>query len=140
MIGDKYIGAIKDGFRSGNGVMFYRDGKVYDGAWLMNARSGYGEQTWPDGSKYTTYKGAWANDLPNGKGTMVFTSGQVYSGMFKDARFDGEGQLSYPDGNVQTGTFSAGKREGLFTLVTGSGQTWKETYSNDVRTSAERIN
>ncbi|HYX33964.1 MAG TPA: trypsin-like serine protease [Oligoflexus sp.] len=138
--GDRYIGAVRNGFRTGKGTMFYHYGKTYEGDWLMNARSGYGEQGWPEGSKYISYHGGWANDLPNGKGTMTFTSGQVYTGIFKDAKFNGEGQLKYPDGNVQSGTFSAGKREGLFTLVTASGETWKETYSNDVRTSAEKIN
>jgi hypothetical protein len=43
--GDRYIGSTQGGFRTGNGTMFYNDGKVYDGNWLMNARSGYGEQT-----------------------------------------------------------------------------------------------
>ncbi|HYX36880.1 MAG TPA: trypsin-like serine protease, partial [Oligoflexus sp.] len=75
--GDRYIGAIRDGFRTGKGAMFYKDGKTYSGGWLMNARSGYGEQTWPEGTKYISYHGEWANDLPNGKGTMTFTSGQV---------------------------------------------------------------
>jgi hypothetical protein len=43
--GDRYVGSIRNGFRTGKGAMFYRDGKEYNGDWLMNARSGYGEQT-----------------------------------------------------------------------------------------------
>jgi hypothetical protein len=107
--GDVYIGSVSNGLRNGQGNMQFKDMKLYSGSWVNDTRSGCGEQTWPAGTKYVSYKGDWGNDLPNGKGIMVFTSGQVYSGTFKDARFEGEGQLTYANGDIRVGNFVANK-------------------------------
>jgi hypothetical protein len=119
--------------------MFHRDGKEYNGDWLMNAKSGYGEQTWPAGSKYSSYHGAWANGLPNGTGIMIYPSGMVYTGQFVDAKLQGDGQMKYANGDVRTGKFINDKREGEFILVTVDGLRYREQYSGDVRTSIEEI-
>ena len=55
--GDLYEGELKDGMRSGKGVMTYQlalpgDSARYEGHWKRNMRHGYGEIKWSDGSEF----------------------------------------------------------------------------------------
>merc|ERR1740121_2041665 len=38
--GDKYVGAVKEGHREGNGLYVYADGSGYKGAWARDALDG----------------------------------------------------------------------------------------------------
>ncbi len=66
--GDVYEGEFKDGRRSGQGKMEYKniagtagipETAVYEGAWKRNMREGQGEMTWSDGSSFS---GEWRMD------------------------------------------------------------------------------
>ena len=137
--GDLYRGLVGNGFRNGTGTMGFADGKVYSGSWVNDVRKGYGEQSWPEGSKYVSYKGNWENDLPNGYGVIVFAVKQTYAGEFVNAKLTGKGQLTYANGDVRVGTFANSKREGEFILTTSDGKRYRETFVNDVRSSIEQI-
>ncbi len=45
------------------GPYTYENGIVYTGEWLDGMKDGYGEQIWPDG---TRYEGEWRMDKANG--------------------------------------------------------------------------
>ena len=50
----------------GEGVYKWKDGRVYSGHYIYDAKSGFGVYTWPDGR---TYKGNWHRGKQHGEGT-----------------------------------------------------------------------
>ncbi|MDQ3015086.1 MAG: hypothetical protein M3Q73_04440 [bacterium] len=81
------MGTFKNGLRNGKGTMGYANGKKYEGNWVDDKRSGYGEQTWAAGAEYISYKGNWENDTLHGEGTMLYSSGLIYSGQHANGKF-----------------------------------------------------
>ena len=57
--GDKYIGELKDGQRSGRGLYIWENGNAWYGKWENGKRNGYGMYMNYDGSCNT---GTWKND------------------------------------------------------------------------------
>jgi len=51
-LSDKYEGAWVDDQRTGHGVYYWADGKVYIGDFVNGERTGYGAMHFPDGSEY----------------------------------------------------------------------------------------
>ena len=68
---------------------------------------GFGEFTFPDGSKYD---GEWKDSSPNGQGTFTWSDGQKYVGEFKNGTPNGQGTLTPPDGSKYVGEFKDDKR------------------------------
>jgi hypothetical protein len=52
-----------DTARVQRGPVTLKNGATYTGQWLNNQRDGYGQQVWPDGSRYEGY---WMGDKANG--------------------------------------------------------------------------
>jgi hypothetical protein len=68
--GDAYVGNCVNGFKSGQGTMYYANGD--------------------------TYTGEWANSLPEGQGKMVYnTTGNTYVGGWKAGRRHGKGVMTF---------------------------------------------
>lgn len=102
-----YEGEIEDNLFNGNGKMIYRDGRIYDGEWVMGNKEGSGSLSWPDGSKYW---GSFKNDQINGEGDFLWANGYKYKGEFVNGSFNGKGTLNNPNGSHYTGEF----KDGLF--------------------------
>ncbi len=132
--GWKYEGNFKNGFESGQG-MLYNDGGnlVYNGSWENGLFNGDGTLTKPseiykgsflNGKKQgkgslenlldsSSYVGDFKNDLENGFGTYISKEGLKYVGDFKNSHFNGKGKI-YIDGKTLTfdGSFKDSKWDG----------------------------
>ena len=162
------------------------DGNVYEGQYVNNVRSGEGIMTYANGD---VYEGAWAKDHPNGVGKLVskgslafllpcypvvfsilsvtnqfllltitlnpcvhtyvintiinnnFCSGNTYVGEFKNGKFDGVGKYTYrsdpsneeEDFNLYEGEFAAGKFDGKGECNYADGSTYRGYFSEGMR-------
>ena len=131
--GSVYTGNWVDGVRQGHGKMTYDNG-TYDGEWLNDKKNGEGKYTWNDGRIYEggylddvrsgcgtfygwedltrgykgTYYGESKNDKFNGSGHFVFDNGDEFDGIYKDNLYwtgtytmKGVGQFEVVDGQIQ---------------------------------------
>lgn len=85
----KYVGEMKHDKRHGRGRFeFNNDYKLlyYDGDWYNDERTGHGEITWKDGSRYI---GNVFAGLPHGRGKLIDKDGHVKEGKFNYGIFEG---------------------------------------------------
>ncbi len=60
-----FWGELKEGKRSGQGVMLYLNGRLYEGEWQSNFKHGKGYERFSNGS---IYKGSYVQGKPEGCG------------------------------------------------------------------------
>ena len=105
--GDKYIGEIKNGQKTGKGLLFFFvDQSSYDGFFEDDKRNGKGTITFMNGS---SYEGNWKDDLADGPGKIHFINGEMYEGEWKENYAHGKGKYVTVDGIVYSGMFIEGK-------------------------------
>ena len=130
--GDKYIGEIMDGQKTGKALMFfYVDKSSYDGFYKNDKRNGQGTLTFLNGS---IYEGSWKDDLANGVGVIRFNNGDVYEGEWIDSHAHGDGTFTSSNGLVYKGQFRNGFFSGSGKLIytnntTYEGQ-WNKNFAN----------
>ena len=83
-----YKGEWEEDMASGEGVLAYSNGDVYDGAWKNNLRDGRGKFTCKkDGY---IYDGAWGRGRKSGIGSITMPgTNDVFKGEFMDGRLVG---------------------------------------------------
>jgi len=96
--GNKYIGAFKDGNRSGQGTFTNTNGDTYFGDWKDDMRNGEGSFTKANSDKYI---GEWKENNFNGQGTFIFANGNKYVGEFTDDKRNGKGIEYSADGRIE---------------------------------------
>lgn len=96
---DKYVGDMKDNRAHGKGKLVYsvkdKAGRVsYKGFFVHGQKQGEGMMTWRDGR---TYMGAWWADEMHGRGTMLYDaeSAHSYEGEWMSGKRHGMGQMKY---------------------------------------------
>ncbi len=118
----KYEGNFKNGFESGQGMLYDNSGKlIYNGNWENGLFNGEGALTnsmekykggFLNGKKQgkgslenledsSSYVGDFMNDAENGFGTYTSIDGFKYIGEFKEGKFNGKGKF-YLDGKTLT--------------------------------------
>lgn len=107
-VGEGYVGAYKDGLRSGQGTYTWTDGRKYVGGFRDGLPNGRGIYTLPNGEKYA----GEFEDNRRTQGTYTWPDGRQYVGPFRDDKPDGAGTYSWPDGKKYVGDFRAGSAEG----------------------------
>ena len=117
-------------FRSGSGVIEFRNGAIYEGAFLNGMFDGKGVLTSSDGD---VYKGEWTEGKRHGRGTMTYSDGAVYTGEWSEGKHHGRGTMTVPDGAVYKGEWSEGKRHGRGTMTYSNGITYKGDWVNGKR-------
>jgi CHAT domain-containing protein/TPR repeat protein len=97
---------------------FNYSNRTYVGTWQNGKRSGYGEITFFEGSKFI---GQFDDDQPNGQGTYIFADGRRYVGKFKSGKYDGQGTFTFADGGQYVGEFRVGQvtGQGVYTFADG---------------------
>ena len=125
--GDRYIGVMKNGQKSGQGKMLYANGNVYQGNWSLDKREGKGMLSWsPDDLSMVSFDGDWKDGSINGQGTMVFKNGDRYTGPFKLRQMNGCGGFyTKANGTVETGTWIESSKNGTFIQTTKAGKIYK---------------
>jgi hypothetical protein len=151
-VGWKYEGTFKNGYESGQGLLYDAANKlIYDGNWENGLFNGEGALTYPmekykggflNGKKHgkgsyenfedsTKYTGDYVNDEATGFGTYTTKKGFKYIGEFKKDKFEGKGKF-YMDGKSLTfeGTFknSIWDGPGVYYLENG---TMEGNFSGD---------
>jgi len=92
-----------------SGILEFRNGDTYIGAFYQNARHGQGLYMWADGR---CYEGGFQNNQRHGQGTFTFADGAVYQGEFVGGRRHGYGRYSFPNGNSYEGQWKEGHYDG----------------------------
>ena len=98
----KEINGIK--FKDGKGI-FKVGPEIYDGNWVMDIMSGYGEYYFSSGA---VYKGNFDNNQLHGEGSYQFSDGASYTGSWSNNKMHGKGTYISPDLSVFEGEFFNG--------------------------------
>ena len=77
--------------------------------WLKKNPNGYGEYSYPDGSKYV---GEFNDGQINGQGSYTYHDGSKYVGELEKGKYHGQGILSSNDRLIYEGEWKNGKRHG----------------------------
>jgi hypothetical protein len=139
---ETYVGLWHQGKRNGQGMLTFKDGTVYHGAFRNGKCNGFGtcqyartkdryEGKWIGGSrcgkgtcKYANgseYKGEWKDDQCHGKGIFTFGNGQSYQGVWKENHFIGENAFEVNQ-LLEEIEFIASNRINVLKLGAGSGK------------------
>lgn len=83
----------------------------YFGYWnkKTNKKEGYGQQLYPDGSKYS---GLWSKGIYQGQGRLISADGKYYAGNWREGKPDGIGTLGSIDGVIYKGDWEKGTQHG----------------------------
>eukprot|EP00775_Hariotina_reticulata_P009040 gene9040-9211_t len=75
------------------GVVTYKNGDKYEGAWQNGSRHGNGT-LWvlKQGKYHIRYSGDWASDLPHGAGLFYDADGNSYEGEWQSGLRHGRGR------------------------------------------------
>jgi len=127
--GDFYEGEVENNRRDGFGK-FTSDFVSYEGEWVEDKCSGYGDAVFGDDWFYSgswnenafdgfgvlnagnyKYSGDWKNGKKDGYGTLIIQDAR-FDGQFKDDKINGEGTISYPNGDFYSGEWVDSHQEG----------------------------
>lgn len=129
---------IEDGYNE----IRYDNGAIYKGNFHNEMRTGFGKQSWPDGSNYSghflddriegngslvypnqdVYTGEWKNNMANGLGEFKSNTGAYYKGNWIDDNMFGQGQETNENGDTYEGNYENGKKSGygVYNWIDGS--------------------
>ncbi len=115
--GDVYEGGFLQGLMHGKGTLRFSSGDIYLGGFIKGEMHGVGQWAFENGDIYT---GDIAKDgLFHGQGVLISASGESYSGEFKKNLFHGQGVFTNSDKKSYSGEFIKGE-------FTGAGTTTSE--------------
>jgi hypothetical protein len=137
------------------GVMKYKNGDNYSGAWVSEKKCGYGDMRYSNGDNY---EGHWVDDMKHGEGNMMYSTGDQYGGMWKHDRRDesnlesmfvihksgntyrgnclkmmyhGQGKMNYKNGDVYVGEWQMDEKSGQGTMKFASGDVFEGRWEHD---------
>ena len=113
---------------TGEGVLLFSNGDVYEGNFLDGDFDGHGKLTFYNGD---VYEGDFVDGERTGQGVLTRLNGDVYEGNFLDGDFDGHGKLTFYNGNVYEGDFSHGERVGTGTFRWFNGDVYEGEFFDD---------
>ena len=127
--GCEYTGATKDGRPHGHGIMRWKSGTWFEGAFLNGVKN-VGVEHYFDGS---IYEGEFKNGKKDGHGKYTRPSGDWFEGNYVDGKKEGVGVEHYSDGGVYEGEFKNGKKDGHGRYVYKSGSIYEGNWENGKR-------
>jgi hypothetical protein len=98
----------------------------FTGNYSQGLRSGFGSETFKDGS---SYEGSYALGLLDGFGILSLADGTVYEGSFSEGNLHGQGSLHHPSLGSFIGEFSKSKPHGSGVRTYSSGDTFTGTFA-----------
>jgi hypothetical protein len=132
-----YEGEFKAGKRNGNGTTSWvNTGDVHTGAYINDAREGFGKMTQTIGY---VYEGGFSYDAYHGKGKLTYPNGDVYSGNFNKDWPDGPGKMEYKNGDVYEGGFDNYQKTGKGKYKFKNGDVYEGDFINDQLTGKGRM-
>lgn len=129
--GELYIGEINGDFqKNGKGMYYAKDGEIYYGDFLKDARTGKSELMSGHGD---TYSGDITDGKKNGEGIFKWSDGSIYTGTFKDNMKNGSGRDVFEDGSVYEGDYVNDVKHGKGKYTWSSGEVYEGDYISDVK-------
>lgn len=136
--GTIYNGKLLNGRKHGKGTYLGVDGLETTGSFFMDKASGFCIHKHPckneDGSpngKFEYYRGNYANDKYDGEGKLTDCDGQVYIGDFKNHKKNGFGKQNYLNGSIYEGEWKDDKKHGVGKLTEGDTVIHEGRWEND---------
>ena len=121
----EYFGEIKNETAEGKGIIYLKNGNVYNGDWKNDKADGLGICIYINGSKY---EGNFKNNVKDGKGVYYYPDGNIYFGEWKNDKKDGKGAIYWNNGDREIGDFKNGRRIGIFAKLCKNGEVKKIEY------------
>ena len=121
-------GEFRAGRITGQGLLTWPNGDVYNGEFVDGERTGRGEYAWHSGAVYI---GPFLAGRAHGEGIYTYADGRVYQGRFASGRKQGLGALEWPGGNRYEGAFNADQRHGLGHLRWRDGTFYRGSFAFD---------
>ena len=112
---------------NGYGQANYRDGRVYEGNFLKEKRSGSGVMKYPNGD---TIEGRWKQGKLHGEAKQTYASGHIFEGTFVDGEKEGQGRMLFVGGLRLEGNWKNGGPDGAMKLIDTTGHEAIGTYKN----------
>jgi hypothetical protein len=123
----KYIGQFENGALCGKGVLFYKNGRIYQGDFKGNTQQGRAEESYANGDRYV---GEFDNGQKRGQGEYRYQNGDVYSGQFEENVPHGIGTLLMKNRNRYEGEFRKGKCAGKGTFRYNNGDVYEGDWAD----------
>ena len=98
----KYVGELKNDKRHGKGIMYYKNGDIYEGEYY--------------------------NDVKEGKGIYYHSNGDRYEGDYKNGRLEGKGIYYYNNGDREMGDYCEGEKVGKHVTLSANGDVKSDYY------------
>lgn len=117
---------------NGFGTLYDKNCKVvYEGYWRCGIRNGKGCEY----SNTAKYDGCWVNNLKSGYGELNYNNGDWYKGNFKNNMYCGEGSFFYLEKNeIYKGEWLENKKNGNgLQAVIGTSERYKGEFFNDMK-------
>jgi len=92
---NRSVGEQRGDKRSGDGLLFFPDGRRYEGTFTEDNITGFGKMTYSDGQ--SCYEGYWLNGARSGIG-LYHDANVEYSGEWLHDKRHGQGEQRYADG------------------------------------------
>ncbi|CAK9063217.1 Thymus-specific serine protease (Serine protease 16), partial [Durusdinium trenchii] len=99
----------------------------FAGGFQQGQKSGYGSNTWPDG---TVYLGSWRQNCPNGPGEYSLNGGTNFKGQWEKSAPHGMGRYRWPDGKTYCGKYRFDQKDGFGILTEANGTVHEGFWSN----------
>jgi hypothetical protein len=98
----KYEGNWKFGEPWGNGSMYFKGMRKYEGSWVNGVLNGHGICTYGDNDTFSRvkYEGEWFYGLQKGNGSMIYTDGRKYIGEWDNGMLNGYGVFTYAENDL----------------------------------------
>ena len=127
-----YRGEFVKGVKEGQGKWKMPDNAHYSGGFKNDKISGSGIYTFGDNSKFKCYRGEWVDNQMHGQGSLEYKDGKVYTGDFVNGKFEGTGNLEVPEKGRYSGSFKAGKMDGVIQFFPVKGNVKRLRFSEGV--------
>ncbi len=125
--GAVYNGEFSEGLFEGRGKMAYSDGHIYKGGWKRGKRHGQGKMIYSIGD---IYEGGWIDGRKHGQGKYIFSDGTTYEGEWKDGKRHGQGKATYPDGVVYEGEWKDENPHGQGKIIFSDGDVYEGDWKD----------
>ena len=124
-----------EGYRSGQGVLYYLGGCFYLGELAYDWEEGQGimDCSKDASQEYITYDGNWNVAYEGGLGTAKYKNGDSYTGNWEDTSLHGKGKYTWKNGETYEGNFIYGKMTGVGIKIYEDGSVYNGKWLNEMR-------
>ena len=126
----KFEGQFKNDCFHGHGIMYHKDGSIYNGYWKYGNKCGFGIET--DITYNSYYIGQYKDGEYNGYGIKYyFSENKIFKGQVLNNNLEGYAFEYFENGDVYEGERSKDKKNGFGFLHKSNGENFINIYEDD---------